>query len=827
MKTIHQGAFAYCSSLNEVNIGKNVSSIDYSTFCASGPSRSINTFTIDPENRYFDGDGLFVIDNSNTLTACFKVPSDGVIKIPSNVTAIGDHVFMAKPTITSVIAPAGLDLSSASIRSEATITYICTKPAAPTQTTFVYNGSEQTCMADAAANSGYTVSENKKTDAGSYTATVTLTAGSNPRYVWGDTSTMTEAASGATAVITYAWSIDKRDQLAPTGVTSAAIVAPAVTGSITGVDTTMEYGTDNANWTACTGTTINDLAPGVYYVRKAGNNNEYASPSVTVVVRRDGEHALTVNGGTGSGVHAENDQVEVSATAPTGMKFNGWTVTGADLGLSAEQLASPTLTVTMPNGDATLTASFVNATVTGVTLNRSSLPLAPGATAALTASYLPADVKPQYQGVTWSSNNESIATVDASGTVTAKAEGTATITVTATNGTASTADDKTATCAVTVARPQSAPSYSDSSDDDYTPSKTETTTNADGSTTKTTTNADGSKTAVTTKQDGSTVTVNTAKDGSAVTTEKTADGSTATVKTDKSGSVVSTEVNPSAKAIENAEKSGEPVTLPVEVKATGDAASAPEVQITLPKGETGVRVEIPVENLTSGTVAVIVKPDGTEEIVKTSVTGKNGVVLTLEESATVKLVDNIKSFSDVHAGDWFAPYVAWAASRGIMNGMGDGTFAPNATASRAQIAQMLFNLDGAKANGGLAAFADVNAGDWYAGAVTWMVENGIAQGTGESFGADSPISREQLAVMLYHYAQYKGYDVSASGDVSAFPDKDSVNGYAQTALTWAVGAGLISGSTDEHGNVVLAPQGSATRGQIAAIIERFCENVAK
>ena len=385
----------------------------------------------------------------------------------------------------------------------------------------------------------------------------------------------------------------------------------------------------------------------------------------------------------------------------------------------------------------------------------------------------------------------------------------------------------TANVTVTATWVNNPASSSSDSSDDYAPSNTETTTNADGSTTRTTTNADGSKTAVTTKQDGSTVTVNTAKDGSAVTTEKTADGSTATVKTDKSGSVVSTETAPSTKAIENAEKSGEPVTLPVEVKATGDAASAPEVQITLPKGETGVRVEIPVENLTSGTVAVIVKPDGTEEIVKTSVTGKNGVVLTLEESATVKLVDNTKTFSDVQPNDWFAPYVAWAASRGIMNGMGDGTFAPNATASRAQIAQMLFNLDGAQANGDLAAFGDVHAGDWFADAVTWLVENGIAQGTGASFGADSPISREQLAVMLYNYAQFKGYDVSVSGDVSGFPDADKVDGYARSALAWAVGVGLISGSTDEHGNVVLDPQGSATRGQIAAIIERFCENVAK
>ena len=339
-------------------------------------------------------------------------------------------------------------------------------------------------------------------------------------------------------------------------------------------------------------------------------------------------------------------------------------------------------------------------------------------------------------------------------------------------------------------------------------SGTSTTTNPDGSKTTTTTNADGSKTAVTTAQDGS----------------------TGTVKTDAQGNTVSAEVVPSSKAIEDAAKSGEAVTLPVEIKAATNAESAAEVRVTLPasvSAETPAKVEIPVENLTPGTVAVIVHADGTEEIVKTSTTSEDGVVLTLEESATVKIVDNTKYFSDVHTGDWFAPYIAWAASRGIMNGMGDGTFAPDATASRAQIAQMLFNLDGAKANGGLAAFADVHAGDWFADAVTWLVENGIAQGTGESFGADSPISREQLAVMLYNYVQFKGYDVSAHGDVSGFPDADKVDGYAQAALAWAVGAGLISGTTDENGNIVLNPQGSATRGQIAAIIERFVENVVR
>ena len=184
-------------------------------------------------------------------------------------------------------------------------------------------------------------------------------------------------------------------------------------------------------------------------------------------------------------------------------------------------------------------------------------------------------------------------------------------------------------------------------------------------------------------------------------------------------------------------------------------------------------------------------------------------------------------FSDLDPGEWYAPGVAYVLSHGIMHGMGGGRFAPNATTSRAQLAQMLFNLDGATASGSTAAFADVSADSWYADAVTWMVENGIAHGKGESFGANDPITREQLAVMLYNYAQYKGYDVSVSGDVSSFPDAGDVNGYAQQALAWAVGAGIISGTVDADGNIVLDPQGSATRAQVAAMFQRFCENVAK
>ena len=193
---------------------------------------------------------------------------------------------------------------------------------------------------------------------------------------------------------------------------------------------------------------------------------------------------------------------------------------------------------------------------------------------------------------------------------------------------------------------------------------------------------------------------------------------------------------------------------------------------------------------------------------------------------TMTTSELLTRYSDLVPGAWYIESVLYVVDKGIMQGTDKG-FEPNAKNSRAMIAQMLFNLDGAAAGGNTAAFDDVKPGDWYAAAVTWLVEKGIARGEGANFGANKPITREQLAMMLYGYAQYKGYDVSAKGDLNAFPDVAGVSGYAQEALAWAVGTGIISGTTDESGAAILDAQGSATRAQVAAMFMRFCENIAK
>lgn len=191
-------------------------------------------------------------------------------------------------------------------------------------------------------------------------------------------------------------------------------------------------------------------------------------------------------------------------------------------------------------------------------------------------------------------------------------------------------------------------------------------------------------------------------------------------------------------------------------------------------------------------------------------------------------------FADLKKEAWYAEPVAYAASHSIMRGTDEG-FEPNAQASRAQIAQILYNLDsspivadiatgsGIAGAATTAKFTDVKAGDWFADSVLWLVTNGIARGEGESFGVNSPITREQLAVMLYQYARFKGYDVTPRADLDAFVDGAKASSWATDALTWAVGAGIILG-TDKDGEILLDPQGKATRAQISTIIARFIEH---
>ena len=174
-------------------------------------------------------------------------------------------------------------------------------------------------------------------------------------------------------------------------------------------------------------------------------------------------------------------------------------------------------------------------------------------------------------------------------------------------------------------------------------------------------------------------------------------------------------------------------------------------------------------------------------------------------------------FNDVDENDWFYDVVLYAYENGLMTGTSADTFEPNATTTRAMIVSMLARLEnvGGAADAG---FSDVAADAWYADSVNWAASVGIVNGYEDgTFRPDAQITREQMAAILYNYAEYKGYDVSARADLSDYADADSISAWAEDVLSWANAEGLINGMTAD----TLAPQGATTRAQTAAMFERF------
>ena len=181
-------------------------------------------------------------------------------------------------------------------------------------------------------------------------------------------------------------------------------------------------------------------------------------------------------------------------------------------------------------------------------------------------------------------------------------------------------------------------------------------------------------------------------------------------------------------------------------------------------------------------------------------------------------------FGDVKSADWFYNDVKYVYEKGMMAGTAADVFAPNATTTRAMIVTILYRLEGSPAVTGTNAFVDVPAGQWYTDAVNWAAANQIVKGTSATtFAPNDSITREQMAAILYRYAQYKGYDVTKKADLSGYSDNGQVSAYAKDALAWANAAKLINGVT----NTTLAPQGNATRAQVSAILHRFCDGVVK
>lgn len=331
-------------------------------------------------------------------------------------------------------------------------------------------------------------------------------------------------------------------------------------------------------------------------------------------------------------------------------------------------------------------------------------------------------------------------------------------------------------------------SSSSSSSGAVTPgTKTDTVKNPDGSTTKTETKADGSKTET--------------------TTASSSGGSTGTTvtKTDAKGN---TTTEASAKLsdqdVKEAQEKGEAVTVPVKgIAAAKDANAATKIKIDVPNNANKTTVEIPVENVTSGTVAVIVHEDGTEELVKDSKPTEGGVQLELSGSTTVKIIDNSKTFDDTK-GHWSRDEVNFVAARDLFQGVGGNRFGVSEPMTRGMVNTVLARLAGVDTT-------PSQGQAWYEVGTDWAKKNGISDGTNPT----APVTREQLATLLYRYAG----SPSVSGTLHA-ADAASVSDYAEDALLWANQNGIVNGV----GSNTIAPKDNAQRAQVAAMLARYLQN---
>ncbi len=324
----------------------------------------------------------------------------------------------------------------------------------------------------------------------------------------------------------------------------------------------------------------------------------------------------------------------------------------------------------------------------------------------------------------------------------------------------------------------------------------ETVTNPDGSRTTTTTNSDGTVTATTT----------------------TAEGVVGTEERDGEGVVTSAVV-----IIPEGAGGEGVVTAPIEVAAAGESSGAPEIVI---RNESGgeVTVEIPVTKAGPGTVAVVVREDGTEEVVRDCVIGEKGVVLRVEEDVTIKVVDNTRTFVDVEpVHHWATDAVEFVAARGLFNGTGENRFTPGGDMTRGMVVTVLYRLANEPESGG-ESFGDVASGAYYSDAVAWAQSRGIVTGYSDSeFAPGDSVTRQQLVTILYRYAKEMGCVTGSAGSLEGYADAGEVSGWAAEAMSWAVETGLIEGVDGTR----LAPTGNATRAAVATMIMRFCEKVIK
>ena len=447
--------------------------------------------------------------------------------------------------------------------------------------------------------------------------------------------------------------------------------------------------------------------------------------------------------------------------------------------------------------------------VTSVSLNKNNLTLDVGKSDTLTATITPSNAT--NQNVAWSSDNETVATVS-NGLVTAIAPGTATITVTTEDG------SKTATCTVIVhtattitTQPQSV-SVTEGQSATFSVTAT-----GDNLRYQWQINSSNGWSAITGATDASytidrTTTAMSGNQYRCIVTgnggETTSSAATLTVRpydppyTGKYSYEIVSDV-------------GENGTIDVDRYATeGD-----QVTITVSPDEAYLLDDLTV---TSGGKDVALTDNGDGTYTFTMPSGDVAITATFAEDPNwedpeAPSTDVSEIFTDVPANHWAQAAIQYVYDNGLMTGVSDTAFAPEATTTRAMIVSMLARMENVTSAAD-AGFADVAAGDWYATAVNWAAANGIVSGiSNDTFAPNDPITREQLAAMLMNYAQWKGQDTSARADLSHYSDAENISSWANDVLSWAVAEGLLTGVTDD----TIAPQVHATRAQVAAILQRF------
>ena len=229
----------------------------------------------------------------------------------------------------------------------------------------------------------------------------------------------------------------------------------------------------------------------------------------------------------------------------------------------------------------------------------------------------------------------------------------------------------------------------------------------------------------------------------------------------------------------------------------------------------GEPVSINGQALSTGGSATVAIPNSGKTDIVVGIGAETYTLTILRNSGT-----GANPFTDVSEKDWFYGDVMFAYENGLMIGTGNAQFRPHGTATRGMMATILWRMAGSPAPKGNSSFTDVEAGTWYTDAIAWTAENGIFLGYGNNkVGPNDSITREQLAAIFFRYADYKGCDMNAKGELDKFRDAGKVSDYARAAMQWAVGSGLIQGKPDG----VLDPQGTATRAEIAAMLHRFLE----